>query len=45
LDGKLLEVALMKLAGYTNAEIAAKRERSEKTVERYLKMIRARWTE
>ena len=45
LDGKLLDVALMKLAGYTNAEIAEKRARSEKTIERYLRMIRAKWSE
>jgi DNA-directed RNA polymerase specialized sigma24 family protein len=45
LDAKLFEVAMMKLEGYTNAEIAQKRNRSEKTIERYLRMIRAKWTE
>lgn len=45
LEGKLLEVAMLKLEGYTNEEIAERRNRSVKTVERYLKMIRAEWNE
>ena len=43
LDGKLLEVAMLKLEGYTNQEIATRRNRSVKTIERYLKMIREKW--
>lgn len=43
LEPKLRDTALMKLEGYTNAEIAARLQRSEKTIERYLKMIRELW--
>ena len=44
LDDKLREVALLKLAGHTNEEIASLRQRSVKTVERYLQMIRVKWS-
>ena len=43
LDDKLRQVALLKLAGHTNQEIADIRERSVKSVERYMQMIRAHW--
>ena len=39
----LKEVALMKLEGHTNAEIAARLRRSLSTIERKLKTIRAIW--
>ncbi|MEQ8764712.1 MAG: ECF-type sigma factor [Planctomycetota bacterium] len=44
LDDKLREVALLKLAGYTHDEIARKRNRSIKSIERYMAMIRQRWS-
>lgn len=43
LNEKLREVALLKLAGHTNLEVARLRQRSVKTIERYLKLIRAEW--
>lgn len=43
LDPKLKPIALWKLEGYTNREIAEKLDRSIATIERYLKMIRLRW--
>jgi DNA-directed RNA polymerase specialized sigma24 family protein len=43
LEPKLRTVALLKLEGYTNDEIAQRQQRSVKTVERYLKMIRHEW--
>jgi DNA-directed RNA polymerase specialized sigma24 family protein len=39
----LQQVALMKLEGYTNGEIAEARQWGERTVERKLKLIRKRW--
>ncbi len=45
LEPDLHEVALLKLEGLTNKEIAARLGRVEKTVERKLKLIRARWLE
>jgi DNA-directed RNA polymerase specialized sigma24 family protein len=45
LDGELREVALLKMEGYTNAEVAAKLGRSLATVERKLKLIRRTWEE
>lgn len=33
----------MKLEGYTNAEIAERRNRSERTIERKLHLIRELW--
>lgn len=43
LDPKLRVVALLKLEGYTNQEIADRQERSVKTIERYLQLIRHQW--
>jgi DNA-directed RNA polymerase specialized sigma24 family protein len=43
LEPKLQAVALMRLEGYTNEEIAQRQQRSVKTIERYLKMIRLCW--
>lgn len=43
LDDKLQSVALLKLEGFTNREIADRQKRSIATIERYLKMIRLRW--
>lgn len=43
LEEKLREVALLKLAGHSNDEIARLRDRSVKTIERYLHMIRLKW--
>lgn len=45
LDDKLQAVALLRLQGYTNEEIAKLRGRSVKTVERYLHLIRLHWEE
>lgn len=44
LEPKLQEVALLKLAGHTNEEVAEIRNRSVKTIERYLQLIRLKWT-
>jgi DNA-directed RNA polymerase specialized sigma24 family protein len=44
-DGVLRSVALWKLDGYTNGEIAARLGCVEETVERKLRVIRQRWTE
>lgn len=44
-DDRLRRVALLKLAGLTNQEIAASQDRSEKTIERYLQQIRQTWIE
>ena len=43
LDPQLREIALMKLEGYTNEEIAERKDRSVRTIERYMEMIRGRW--
>jgi DNA-directed RNA polymerase specialized sigma24 family protein len=43
LDPELQTIALLKLEGHTNAEIAAKTGRSVPTVERRLRMIRSTW--
>jgi len=43
LDDRLREVALLKLDGYTNAEIAKRIGRVVPTVELRLRMIRAKW--
>ena len=43
LDEKLQIVAVQKLEGFTNAEIADREGKSVATIERYLKMIRTRW--
>jgi len=42
-DGELRQIALHKLEGYTNEEIAGKIGRSLPTVERRLRLIRERW--
>ena len=42
-DNELREIALLKLEGYTNEEIAAKTGRSPPTIERRLRMIRVQW--
>jgi hypothetical protein len=42
-DGKLRAIALWKMEGYRNAEIAEKINRAEVTVERKLKLIRQAW--
>ena len=39
-DGSFRQVAVMRMEGYSNAEIAAKLDYSERTVERRLKIIR-----
>ena len=44
LDEKHREVALMRLAGHSNQEIADHRDCSVKSVERYMKLIRSIWT-
>lgn len=43
LDDRLRRVALLRLQGYSNDEIAAQIGRSVKSVERYLKLVRDRW--
>jgi DNA-binding NarL/FixJ family response regulator len=43
LDDRLREVAILRLHGYTNQEIAEQLGRSVKSVERYLKLIRVEW--
>jgi DNA-directed RNA polymerase specialized sigma24 family protein len=42
-DPELRQIALRKLEGWTNREIAAQDGRTERTVERKLERIRARW--
>lgn len=42
-DPDLVEIATMKLEGYSNAEIAKRRNRSERTIERKLQLIRKLW--
>jgi hypothetical protein len=42
-DDKLRSVAVWKLEGYTNAEIAARLGRAPATVERKLRLIRDAW--
>ncbi len=42
-DESLMEVALKKLEGYTNLEIAQQLEVSERTIERKLARIRSQW--
>ena len=44
-DDELRKIALLKLEGYANEEIAAKINRSLPTVERRLKLIRDKWKE
>ncbi len=42
-DGELRQIAICKMEGYTNAEIAAKLGCAEPTVERRLRLIRKTW--
>jgi DNA-directed RNA polymerase specialized sigma24 family protein len=42
-DPLLRRIALRKLEGYTNQEIAVEIDATERTVERKLERIRARW--
>jgi DNA-directed RNA polymerase specialized sigma24 family protein len=44
-DAELRSVALWKMEGYTNEEIAQKLGRSDRTVERKLRLIRQAWEE
>lgn len=44
LEPKLREVALLRLEGHSNAEIAERIGRSVPTVERYLRRVRAAWS-
>ncbi len=43
LDDRLREIALLRLQGFSNEEIAAQQDRSIKSIERYLKTIREIW--
>ena len=43
-DPALQQLAIWKLEGYTNEEIAENQQRSVRTVERKLKMIRSKWS-
>jgi DNA-directed RNA polymerase specialized sigma24 family protein len=43
-DADLRTIAVWKMEGYTNEEIAAKLRRAPRTVERKLDLIRQRWT-
>ncbi len=45
LDDRLRNVALLRLQGYANDEIAQQVGRSVKSVERYLKLIRETWSD
>lgn len=45
LDDRLRHVALLKLSGHTNEEIAGLRNRGLSTIERYLQLIRQIWAE
>jgi RNA polymerase sigma factor (sigma-70 family) len=45
LDADLQQIALLKLAAYTNDEIACRIERSTPTVERRLRLIRTIWAQ
>ena len=44
LTPQLREAALLRVAGYTNAEIAELMDRHESTVEHYFSVIRGRWS-
>ena len=44
-DETLREIAILKLEGYTNDEIATKRSTSLRSIERKLQMIREKWTD
>ena len=44
-DFELKELALAKMEGYTNVEIATRLNCSERTIERRIKLIRARCSE
>jgi DNA-directed RNA polymerase specialized sigma24 family protein len=40
---ELVELALLKMEGYTNEEIAKRWQKAERTVERKLNLIRKMW--
>jgi RNA polymerase sigma factor (sigma-70 family) len=42
-DPELREIALLRLEGYTNREIAAKRDCTERSIERRMERIRGKW--
>lgn len=42
---ELVDLALMKMEGYTNGEMAQRLQKTERTVERKLNLIRKIWTE
>lgn len=44
-DSNLEQVALLKFEGYTNEEIAAKLNRTRRTIQRMLNLIRSLWQE
>ena len=44
-DDELRKIALLKLEGYTNEEIAAEIHRAVPTVERRLRLIRSKWND
>jgi RNA polymerase sigma factor (sigma-70 family) len=43
-DPELRQIALWRLEGYTNAEIADQLDRTERSVERRMKRIRSKWS-
>ncbi len=43
-DPELREIALLRLEGYTNREIAEQRNCTERSIERRLERIRSKWT-
>jgi len=43
-DAQLREIALWRLEGYTNGEIAARLDCTERSIERRLERIRSKWT-
>jgi DNA-directed RNA polymerase specialized sigma24 family protein len=43
-DADLRQIALWRLEGYTNREIAARLDRTERSVERRVERIRSKWT-
>lgn len=44
-DARLREIALMRMEGFTNLEIAKKLEVSERTIERKLERVRSMWAD
>ena len=43
-DAQLREIALWRLEGYTNGEIAARLDCTERSIERRMERIRSKWT-